>query len=96
MTGLFSGNDEGSWSAILARTAVRAAARPIAFRTISRLPAYIHPMTTIPAEKLDKLVARAQELGARGLVWVVVEPDGTLRSPVAKFLSEQELADLLA
>ena len=40
---------------------------------------------------LDALVARAQELGAKGLVWMVVEEDGSLRSPVAKFLSEGEL-----
>ena len=40
---------------------------------------------------LDGLVARAQELGAKGLVWMVVEEDGTLRSPVAKFLSESEI-----
>ena len=41
---------------------------------------------------LDGLVARAQELGAKGLVWMVVEEDGTLRSPVAKFLSDTEMA----
>ncbi len=40
---------------------------------------------------LDALVSRAQELGAKGLVWMVVEEDGSLRSPVAKFLSEAEL-----
>jgi aspartyl-tRNA synthetase len=43
---------------------------------------------------LDGLVTRAQELGAKGLVWMVVEEDGSLRSPVAKFLSEGELAGL--
>ena len=41
---------------------------------------------------LDGLVDRAQALGAKGLVWMVVEDDGSLRSPVAKFLSEGELA----
>jgi aspartyl-tRNA synthetase len=34
----------------------------------------------------DDLVAEAQGLGAKGLVWVVVNEDGSLRSPVAKFL----------
>jgi aspartyl-tRNA synthetase len=43
---------------------------------------------------LDALVARAIELGAKGLVWMVVEEDGTLRSPVAKFLSEEELGGI--
>ncbi len=44
---------------------------------------------------LDGIVAQAQELGAKGLVWAVVEADGGLRSPVAKFLSEQERAALI-
>ncbi len=45
---------------------------------------------------LDGLVARAQELGAKGLVWMVVEDGGELRSPVAKFLSDDERAGLRA
>ena len=44
---------------------------------------------------LDAQVARAQELGAKGLVWMVVEDDGGLRSPVAKFLSDSEKAALI-
>ena len=40
---------------------------------------------------LDGLVAEATELGAKGLVWAVVEGDGW-RSPVAKFLSEGEIS----
>jgi aspartyl-tRNA synthetase len=43
---------------------------------------------------LDGLVAKAKELGAKGLVWMVAEEDGSLRSPVAKFLSEVELKGL--
>lgn len=43
---------------------------------------------------LDGLSSRAQELGAKGLVWLVVEEDGTLRSPVAKFLSDDELTGI--
>jgi len=39
---------------------------------------------------LDGLVAEATELGAKGLVWAVVEADGW-RSPVAKFLSADEI-----
>jgi aspartyl-tRNA synthetase len=41
--------------------------------------------------ELDGLVDEATELGAKGLVWAVVEADGW-RSPVAKFLSEQEIS----
>jgi len=40
--------------------------------------------------RADTLTDRAKELGARGLVWIVVEEDGTLRSPIAKFLSDSE------
>ncbi len=40
---------------------------------------------------LDGLSARAQELGAKGLVWIIAEEDGTFRSPVAKFLNDAEL-----
>jgi len=43
---------------------------------------------------LDGLVERATELGAKGLVWMVAEDDGSLRSPVAKFLSSDETAAL--
>lgn len=45
---------------------------------------------------LDGLVSRAMELGAKGLVWMVVEEDGSFRSPVAKFLSEAEFAGIKA
>ena len=41
--------------------------------------------------ELDGLVAEATELGAKGLVWAVVEAEGW-RSPVAKFLSQEEIA----
>lgn len=40
--------------------------------------------------RADSLTEKAKELGAGGLVWMVVEDDGSLRSPVAKFLSEEE------
>ncbi len=45
---------------------------------------------------LDGLVSRAQSIGAKGLVWMVVEDDGSLRSPVAKFLGDEEQAALKA
>jgi aspartyl-tRNA synthetase len=43
---------------------------------------------------LDSLVSTAIEAGAKGLVWMVVEEDGSLRSPVAKFLSNTEQAGI--
>ncbi|HZO05069.1 MAG TPA: aspartate--tRNA ligase [Solirubrobacterales bacterium] len=47
----------------------------------------------LPRKDLDGLISRAQELGAKGLVWAFREGEGW-RSPTAKFLSEAELADL--
>jgi aspartyl-tRNA synthetase len=45
--------------------------------------------------KLDGLTDRAKSLGAKGLVWMKVDGDGALGSPVAKFLSEAEQAGLV-
>ena len=47
----------------------------------------------MPRSALDGLISRAQELGAKGLVWAFREGDGW-RSPTAKFLSDEELAAL--
>ena len=44
--------------------------------------------------RADQMTERAMELGAKGLVWMVVEDDGSLRSPVAKFLSDAEQVDI--
>jgi len=44
--------------------------------------------------ELDRLIEFAQGQGAGGLVWAYVEEDGGWRSPVAKFLSEAELAGI--
>jgi aspartyl-tRNA synthetase len=41
---------------------------------------------------LAALEERAKEWGARGLAYLVYGDDGEVRSPIAKFLSEQELA----
>ena len=43
-----------------------------------------------PRSRFDALTERAQRLGAKGLAWAVVE-DGGWRSPIAKFLSEEEI-----
>ncbi len=46
--------------------------------------------------QLDSLTDSAKRWGAKGLVWMKVEPDGTLTSPVAKFLSEPEQVGIRA
>ena len=45
---------------------------------------------------LDRLTDRAKALGAKGLVWLRVQPGGELESPVAKFLSEAERSTLVS
>ena len=44
--------------------------------------------------KLDALTDKAKSMGAKGLVWLKVAEDGSLESPVVKFLSEAEQAAL--
>jgi aspartyl-tRNA synthetase len=46
-------------------------------------------------KELDKLVEDAKGRGAAGLVWIVVEEGGTVRSPVEKFLSSAEIAGIV-
>ncbi|MBJ7282580.1 MAG: aspartate--tRNA ligase [Acidimicrobiia bacterium] len=45
---------------------------------------------------VDGLVDRAKSLGAQGLVWMRVREDGVLEAPVAKFLSADEQAGVVA
>ena len=45
-----------------------------------------------PRSRFDALTEKAQSLGAKGLAWAVVEAGGSWRSPIAKFLSEEEIA----
>jgi aspartyl-tRNA synthetase len=46
--------------------------------------------------KLDAMTDKAKKMGAKGLVWIKVGADGELESPVSKFLSEGEQAELRA
>ncbi len=39
--------------------------------------------------RADALTEKAKSLGAKGLVWMVVEDDGSVRSPAAKFLGDE-------
>jgi aspartyl-tRNA synthetase len=45
-----------------------------------------------PRSRIDRLEEKAKSLGAKGLAWAVVEAGGTWRSPIAKFLGEEEVA----
>jgi aspartyl-tRNA synthetase len=48
-----------------------------------------------PRSRADTLTEDAKTAGAKGLVWLVVSEDGTLRSPIAKFLTEEEQGELI-
>ena len=49
----------------------------------------------IGRNQLDQLTDKAKSWGAKGLVWLKVGEAGEVNSPVAKFMSEQEISDLL-
>ncbi len=42
-------------------------------------------------QELDSLIERAKELGAKGLLYLAYLPDGEIRSPVKRHLSEDEI-----
>ena len=43
----------------------------------------------ITRSDVDDLTERAKRYGANGLVWIALQPDGEVRSPIAKFLSPE-------
>ncbi len=49
----------------------------------------------MPRKKIDKLVEFAKGYGAKGLAYLSVQEDGSYKSPFAKFMTEEELADLV-
>lgn len=49
----------------------------------------------IPRRELDGLVNFVAIYGAKGLAWMQIQPDGSLKSPIAKFFSEEYLANIL-
>lgn len=44
--------------------------------------------------EIDELTAVVTQLGAKGLAWIALEPQGKVRSPLARALAEEELAQL--
>jgi len=55
---------------------------------------YLRAPKAFSRAELDRLEALAKEFGAKGLAYLVHAEDGELRSPIAKFLSEEELSAL--
>lgn len=49
----------------------------------------------IPRRELDGLVNFVAIYGAKGLAWMQIQPDGSVKSPIAKFFCEEYLANIL-
>ena len=49
----------------------------------------------IPRRELDGLVNFVAIYGAKGLAWMQIQPDGSVKSPIAKFFSEEYIANIL-
>ena len=50
----------------------------------------------MPRKKIDALVDYAKEFGAKGLAYLAIAPDGSVKSSFTKFLSEREVQALLS
>ena len=49
----------------------------------------------MPRKKIDKLVSFAKDYGAKGLAYVAIQNDGTVKSSFAKFMTEEEMQALI-
>ena len=49
----------------------------------------------MPRKKIDKLVDFAKDFGAKGLAYIAIQEDGTVKSSFAKFMKEEEMTALI-
>jgi aspartyl-tRNA synthetase len=55
-----------------------------------RVKAIVAPgMAGVTRRQIDELTDRARRLGARGLAYLALEPGGTVKGPITKFLSDE-------
>lgn len=50
----------------------------------------------MPRKKIDKLVSFAKDYGAKGLAYIAIQEDGSIKSSFAKFMTEEQTKDLTA
>ena len=50
----------------------------------------------MPRKKIDALVDYAKGYGAKGLAYIAIQEDGTVKSSFAKFMKEEEMSALIA
>ncbi|MBQ7838610.1 MAG: aspartate--tRNA ligase [Clostridia bacterium] len=53
-------------------------------------------VNTLTRKEIDKLTEMVRGIGAKGLAWIRLNEDGTMASSFAKFMTEDEMAALLA
>ena len=62
-----------------------------------RVKAIVAPkMAGVTRREIDELTERARRFGARGLAYLAMEAGGEIKSPIAKFLSEEAKAAIVA
>ena len=49
----------------------------------------------MPRKKIDKLTAFVKDYGAKGLAYIAIQEDGSVKSSFAKFLSEEQMSALV-
>ncbi|MCI9329051.1 aspartate--tRNA ligase [Schaedlerella sp.] len=49
----------------------------------------------MPRKKIDKLVSFAKDYGAKGLAYIAIQEDGTVKSSFAKFMTEEQSKNLI-
>lgn len=50
---------------------------------------------SMPRKKIDKLVSFAKDFGAKGLAYIAIQEDGTVKSSFAKFMTDEEMQSLI-
>jgi len=61
-----------------------------------RVKAIVAPgMAGITRREIDELTEQSKRFGAKGLAHLAIEPDGTVKGPIAKFLSPESQAAIL-
>lgn len=51
--------------------------------------------SAIPRRELDGLVDFVGIYGAKGLAWIQIQPDGSVKSPIAKFFTPEQMANIV-
>jgi aspartyl-tRNA synthetase len=56
----------------------------------------VSPQKPFSRKALDELVEKAKSWGAKGLVWLAIQSDNQIKSPIAKFLDDGEVNSIIS